>query len=422
MHEGKGRNNDGDNAGQQRQYMPPLREFEEIQLTNHVRGVASQAESLFREVERYEVINALRISTDKRISAVTQLLEALERGVQEVNLSVNQYSGRVVEVRDAMVEKMLFLNQLRAELRFDQEAFPGCLTDARRSIVQQLGFVRSAVDNLYNSRGLGTNIEPLSNHEKWRALGGLHAGIGQFVSHLEAFSSEPIAQYAFALMELTSAVETDFILSCGRRATEPLVGGIESVCKTRLGWRLGLPPSRGALKVSLRHLSGSERDEAEDFIEPRVERDSWLEFPTYAERGEAQREFLGSPTELYAGIVASREVYRPGSNRLEDIKVGAMLYHQIGRVFEINAMKVDEGVRGGGVGAQMVTAFLKSIIKKGEDARVFIDIPHDDRSGYRHAEMSRFLHSFGFTATAGAAQGYTRMKWERQLCAGLLNL
>jgi predicted GNAT family acetyltransferase len=179
--------------------------------------------------------------------------------------------------------------------------------------------------------------------------------------------------------------------------------------------------SRRALKVSLSHLVGGDRQAAEEFIEPRRDVDGWVDPMTEAERSGPEQPAAAGSQEIYAGIVATREVFRPNSNAHEDLIVGAMLYHRMGNVCEINAIRVGDWERGQGVGAQLMTALLKEMRHQGDDVKIFIDLPHANDVGYSHARMCSFLHSFGFTAMPTLLEGYTRMKWERQLCAPLLD-
>jgi GNAT superfamily N-acetyltransferase len=88
----------------------------------------------------------------------------------------------------------------------------------------------------------------------------------------------------------------------------------------------------------------------------------------------------------------------------------------------VNAIKVADDVQGRGVGTQMMTEFLKSVLGTRRDARIFIDIPYDERDGYHYDGMFRFLNSLGFTATASGVSRYRRMTLERGFSAPLLGL
>jgi len=403
----------------ERRYGPALNQQQEAELTSRVAKVAAQAEHLFVDLERYDVIASVSRVTTKRSDVVDVLISSLQEHLRSSVTEQEATSEWKQEGREALLEKLSFLGQFRTDLGCDQRACEEWLTQARQEIVAQGAALRSAVDTLYSVEP--TRGEVMPNDDKWNRVGKAQSGISTLRGASEEFSTAPIIDYVSGIMELVGAVETHYVLSCVRESAPTRREGIESVYRTRLGWRLGLPLSRGALRVSLSHLTGSERRVAEEFIEPKSEADGWVDADPEAEHDSSGSRAGEGSRDVYSGVVATREVYRPNSQVHEDLVVGAMLYHRMGNVCEINAIRVGDWERGQGVGAQLMTAFLRETRRQRDDVKIIIDLPHEGGVGYSHARMCSFLHSFGFTAIPTLLDGYTRMKWDTQLCAPMLD-
>jgi GNAT superfamily N-acetyltransferase len=405
---------------------PALPEYQEIQLTNFARGVASQAEELFHAVSRYEEMVALEGTIEKRIRIASELVLSTSEYADRASPARNTESEQSFDAQRVLDDKMHFFNELQDGLRSDSQRLPGYLAERRRSILRQVGFIRSQLERFCSSENFGEIAVQLPRDDTRRSLGVVRSAADEIVSHTEEFASDQIAAVALALMKLTHTLETRYMLSWGREAAQSDANDCERVCKSRLGWRLGLPQSRAALVVSSHHLRGRERDQAEEFIDPSARQENttegWLTFSFDAEQSAFEDELKWRGTESYGGILATRRVCRPASQQVEDICVGAILYHQLGSVFEVNAIKVADDVQGRGVGTQMMTEFLKSVLGTRRDARIFIDIPYDERDGYHYDGMFRFLNSLGFTATASGVSRYRRMTLERGFSAPLLGL
>jgi predicted GNAT family acetyltransferase len=399
-------------------YGPALNQQQTEQLTSQLARVAAQAECLFLDLERYETIASANQLSTKRLTVVNALIDSLKEHLNSCQSETHSVWGR--ESREELRKKFASLWQFRFDVIADQKSGEEWLTRSRNEIVDQLAALRSAVDTLYSTEP--TRKSSVPNEKEWNRVGKVHSAVGQIVHQPETFSVNRIADYALGIMELAGAVETHYLLSCVREDTQPRRDGIESLYRTRLGWRLGLPLSRRAIKVSLTHLVGSERQTAEEFIESPREMDGWVEPTNETEDSQTEEPPVAGAREIYAGIVAKREVFRPNSNTHEDLIVGAMLYHRMGNVYEINAIRVGDWERGHAVGTQLMTAFLNEIRLKGDGVNIIIDLPHATTiEGYSHARMCSFLHSFGFTAMPHWLEGYTRMKWEKQLCAPILD-